>query len=280
MTPSPQEIGALLRLLDDDTPGIQQRIAERLAATGGDLSEYLAHGEITLNPRQAFLLTEILQPLRRETLASEWIAPSNYAAGLNDDWETFEAMLRMVSDFLHDGLTVRQSLGDAIDLLAEEADSAGVQSEHALAQFLFAKSLLRLAAASQFCPAIYDLSWGIAHGLGNRLTLCLIYALVARRLDFDVAILRHQEAFFPRYHHHGHSEIIDCAMRGESIEKISSLDSVRNRILVCRNSCLGELMLDFLAELKREYDRLARTEDSELIERLIRSLCPSNGYLS
>jgi hypothetical protein len=40
--PAPEELDALLRLLDDETPAVRERVAERFALCGGDLSEWLA----------------------------------------------------------------------------------------------------------------------------------------------------------------------------------------------------------------------------------------------
>ena len=37
--PTSEELVALLRLLDDDTPEVRERVAQRLALCGGDLSD-------------------------------------------------------------------------------------------------------------------------------------------------------------------------------------------------------------------------------------------------
>ncbi len=121
-TPVEAELKALVRLLDDETPAVRERIAARLLETTGDLSEALAEIGWGGSAYEQDLLSGILHPARRETLRREWCVPSG---GLGDDWETLEHLLRLLSDFLHDGVNLRQSLPDALDLLAEEAEEQG-----------------------------------------------------------------------------------------------------------------------------------------------------------
>jgi hypothetical protein len=78
----------------------------------------------------------MLRPARREILVRDWIAPSGGAMALHEDWESFEALLRTISDFLHDGITLRQPLSDALDLLMEEAIDDGVTDADELRTFL------------------------------------------------------------------------------------------------------------------------------------------------
>jgi hypothetical protein len=122
--PEPEELDALLRLLDDETPSVREQVAQRLALCGGDISEWLATQPRILSREEKSLLTEMLSPGRREALAREWIAPTGGAAALSEDWDSVESLLRVLSDFLHDGIALRQPLADALDLLAEEAAKA------------------------------------------------------------------------------------------------------------------------------------------------------------
>ena len=123
--PAPEELDALLRLLDDETPEVRTRVAERLALCGGDISEWLATQSRALSTHEKLVLTALLGATRRQTLEREWLVPTGGAAALGEDWDSFEAILRVLSDFIHDGITLRQPLSDALDLLPEEAGESG-----------------------------------------------------------------------------------------------------------------------------------------------------------
>jgi hypothetical protein len=58
--PAPEELAALLRLLDDETPQVRVRVAERLALCGGDISEWLATQDRPLSDHESELLVEML----------------------------------------------------------------------------------------------------------------------------------------------------------------------------------------------------------------------------
>jgi hypothetical protein len=157
--PAPEELGALIRLLDDDTPAVREQVAQRLALCGGDISEWLATQPRILSREEKFLLTEMLSPARREILAREWLAPTGGAAALSEDWDSVESLLRVLSDFLHDGIALRQPLADALDLLAEEAEEDGVASEDELRAFLFEGTRLRGNQSAYYDPRNSDLAW-------------------------------------------------------------------------------------------------------------------------
>ena len=62
-TPSPRELEALLRLLDDDTPKVREKIEERLVSSGGDISEFLASRSERLSIEDQRILSELLLSL-------------------------------------------------------------------------------------------------------------------------------------------------------------------------------------------------------------------------
>src|SRR5690606_3538983 len=119
-------------------------------------------------------------------LEREWVAPTGGAQALAEDWDSFEALLRSLSDFLHDGVTLRQPLSDALDLLAEEAAESGVLTEEDLRAFLFGSNRFQGNRSDYYDPRNSDLAWCVAEGRSNPLGLCLIFILTARRMELDV----------------------------------------------------------------------------------------------
>ena len=270
--PAPEELDALLRLLDDDTPAVRERVAERLALCGGDISEWLASQSRALSIQEKSLLAEMLRPPRREILAHDWIAPTGGAAALQEDWESFEALLRALSDFLHDGISLRQPLSDALDLLAEEAADGGVTTANELRKFLFDGSRLTPNQEDYHDPRNSDLAWGIAEGRSNPLGLCLIFMLVGRRLNFEVEGVNFPGHFMCRIFEDGYPLIIDCFDRGRLHLQSTLLESPElsrtQRTLLRQSADPGTILLRLLNNLSLALEKAARGEDAHLIKEL------------
>ena len=270
--PAPEELDALLRLLDDETPEVRTRVAERLALCGGDISEWLATHPRPLSGSEKSVLAELLSPPRRETLEREWLVPTGGAAALREDWESFEAMLRIISDFLHDGISLRQPLSDALDLLAEEADESGVTSANELRAFLFEGGRLISNQAEYDDPRNSDLAWSITEGRSNPLGLGLIFILVARRLDLVVEAVNFPGHFLCRIYEDGYPIIIDCFDQGR-LHLLETLledpELGRNEKTILRQTAdLGTVLLRLLNNLVSALEATGRKDDARLVRKL------------
>ncbi len=275
--PAPEELDALLRLLDDETPAVRARVAERLACCGGDLSEWLATHPRALSSEEKELLAEMLSPPRREILAREWVFPTGGAAALGEDWECFEALLRALSDFLHDGITLRQPLSDALDLLAEEAVESGVTIEIELRQFLFGSGRLRGNKSEYYDPRNSDLAWAITEGQSNPLGLCVIFILVARRLDLIVEGVNFPGHFLCRIFQDGFPVIIDCFDEGRLHLQSTLLESGsdlnrKQKELLRRAADPGTILVRLLNNLEKSLEETGREADARLIGELRQTL--------
>jgi regulator of sirC expression with transglutaminase-like and TPR domain len=270
--PAPDELDALLRLLDDETPAVRARVAERLAHCGGDISEWLATRPRALGKRELSLLAEMLSPPRREALEREWLAPTGGAAALREDWETFEAMLRTVSDFLHDGITIRQPLSDALDLLAEEAVEGGASSARELRAFLFVGARLIANRDGYDDPRNSDLAWSIAEGKSNPLGLVLIFMLVARRMDFEVEAVNFPGHFMCRIYEDGYPIIVDCFDEGRLHLQSTLLENPElsrdERSILRQSADPGTILLRLLNNLDAALEKTGRKDDAKLIRKL------------
>jgi hypothetical protein len=270
--PTPEELDALLRLLDDETPEVRTRVAERLALCGGDISEWLAAHPRSLSRREKTVLAELLGPPRRAVLEREWLVPTGGAPALREDWESFEAMLRVLSDFLHDGITVRQPLSDALDLLAEEADESGVSSANDLRAFLFEEGRLSGNEEDRNDPRNSDLAWTIAEGRSNPLGLGVVFMLVARRLDLVVEAVNFPGHFLCRIYEDGYPVIVDCFDRGRLHLQSTLLESPdldrAERTALRQAADPGTVLLRLLNNMVAALEKAGRAEDARLVRKL------------
>ncbi len=275
--PSPQELDALLRLLDDETPEVRSQVAERLALCGGDISEWLSTQDITLSEKEQAILSSLLSGSRRKGLENDWLVPTDGAKALREDWDLFEALLRLISDFLHDGITFRQPLSDALDLLAEEAEIEGATSADDLRCHLFEGNVLEgnvLEGNREGYedPRNSDLAWCIAEGKSNPIGLCVIYALVARRMTLVVEPISFPAHFLCRIYEDGQALIVDCFNNGAIHSQNSLLDtdklSATERNILKQTADPGSILLRVLNNLTHALMKAERQEDAALIRKL------------
>jgi hypothetical protein len=274
--PAPDELAALLRLLDDETPEVRARVAQRLALCGGDLSEFLSTHPRALSASEREVLTELLRPARRAALERDWLAPTGGVAALREDWEEFEGLLRVISDFLHDGISIRQPLSDALDLLAEEADEAGVCSANDLRAFLFEEGRLAGNETEYEDPRNSDLAWAIAEGRSNPLGLVVIFLLVARRLDLVVEPVNFPGHFLSRIYEDGYPIIIDCFDHGRMHLQSTLLEDPEigraEREVLRQSADPGTVLVRLLNNLVQALEGEHRKEDARMARKLRASL--------
>ena len=275
--PAIEELDALLRLLDDDTPAVRERVAERLSHCSGDLSEWLSTRPQALSRKEQGLLEQMLSPSRRKSLTRDWVVPTGGAGALQEDWESFEALLRTLSDFLHDGITLRQPLSDALDLLAEEAAEEGVITENDLRAFLFESGRLEGNREDYYDPRNSDLAWSIAEGRSNPLGLCLVFILVSRRMGLDIEGVNFPGHFLSRIFDDGHPLIVDCFDHGRIHLQATLIENgtelTRQQRSTLRESAgPGTILMRLLNNLTSSLEHAGRKDDALLIETLYKTL--------
>lgn len=280
--PDTKEIEALLRLLDDETPEVRSVVSGRFAEVGGDISEILPGMAQNLDEPQRRLLADMLQPSRRHTLREDWLTPRFGSASLENDWELFESHLRLLSDFLHDGVSLRLPLSDALDLLAEEAREDGVISEDDLRIFLFEGKRLQGNGDNYYDPRNSDLSWCISENKSNPIGLGVIFMLVGKRLDMDIEGICFPGHFLCRIHEDGYSLVVDCFDKGRThsqqvlTDSSNELSPEQRQSLKC-SSDLGMILIRILNNLVDSFGRLGREEDVLLITEMRDSMAKASG---
>jgi regulator of sirC expression with transglutaminase-like and TPR domain len=275
---SPERLSVLLRLLDDDSPPVRASVEKALSAFGGDVSELLGGMSVHLGEAELELLSLLLLPARRERLRREWVVPAGGAAAVQEDWEQFEALLRSLSDYLHDGVTLRQPLGDALDLLADELEAtADDEGAAGLNRALFESGRFHANPDEEDDPDNYDLAHVLAGNPSNAVGLGLIFLLVARRLDVDAEGLNLPKSFLCRFHEDGETVLTEPSVKGRRVLPEDLAYRIRRyprevRALAARPTSPGELLVRVVEELATAWSVRGETEDAELMEELLSTL--------
>lgn len=275
---SPERLSVLLRLIDDESPPVRSSVESALSAFGGDVSELLGEMQLAVDEPRLELLSLLLLPARRERLRREWIVPAGGAAAVQDDWDQFEALLRTLSDYLHDGVTLRQPLGDALDMLAEELETVAEEEGAAgLNRMLFESGRFSANHDEEDDPDNYDLARVLSGHASNSLGLGLVFLLVAGRLDVDAEGLNLPKSFLCRFHEQGEVVMTEPGAHGRRITADDLAHRIRRypreiRALAARPASPGELLVRVVEELATAWSLRGETEDAELMEELLTTL--------
>ncbi|MFN4872208.1 MAG: transglutaminase-like domain-containing protein [Akkermansiaceae bacterium] len=267
-----KELAALLRLLDDETPEVRSVVVDKLSHVGGDLSEVLPDMATNLNSKELTILEDILRTVRRKTLREEWLTPRFGSAALEEDWELFESQLRLISDFLHDGISLRQPLSDALDLLTEEFQNIYPigATENDLRIFLFEEGRLVGNHKHYYDPRNGDLAWCISSGISNPIGLGVIYMLIGQRLGMEIQGISFPGHFLCRISEDGEPIVVDCFDSGKLHAQHVLVDPTNEltpeqRSHLKESADLGTILMRILNNLIDALRRADREEDMELI---------------
>lgn len=275
--PKTQDIPYLIQLLDDEQGEVQAQVTEALLSFGGDISEHIASLGIDLSPEDRRKVSSLLHPKRREQLREEWQVPANKLSSTHDDWENFEAMLRIISDYLHDGISLRPSLSDELDMLADDIREALPDpSTDDVRHYLFVKDRLTGNKTDYYAPENCDLAHTLESGTGNPIGLAVVYMLVCQRLGLHVDPCNFPSHFLAKTVIDGQECLVDCFHGGRLIDlaELESESSLsREAIEAVRfPASPGTVLRRILVNLAHAWSRKKQSEDEVLALELAASL--------
>ena len=272
------ELPHLVRLLDDDNPIVRKTLSERFAKCQGDVSSELDRLGIRLPEEDRTRLSNLLAPGRRRQIRNQWVVPQQGLDEGGADWESFEQLLRLLSELLHDGTSLRSSLPDAIDRIADEAVLNNAQGdEQSLCEFLFGSGRFCGDKEGFYSPSNADLLWIITNRKGNPIGLAVLAMLVGHRLDLDIGGCNFPAHFLAWITIEGNPHLVDCFGGG----RIISVDDVRDNSAVLtpdsRRAIQGpctmrDILVRILRNLHLAFTQHDRVDDMGLTADLLSSL--------
>lgn len=272
--PDKAHIPHLLKLLDDDSVETRQALSSQFKKFGGDISDDIAALGVDLSPEDRYRLSDMLHPGRRDILVKNWVVP----ADLDNDWESFEHLLRLLSDFMHNGIFLRPSLHDGLDLLAEDAEQkiSGLTANR-LRRYLFTDHRFTGARTNYYALQNSDLSYTLDTGKGNPLTLCLIFQLVAARLDLEVSSCNYPGHFLSRVCISGRTHLVDCYNMGrlipvDELQEENKDISAEAKYAIQTASSPRAILYRVLRNIERSFIEKKDLEDAVLMQKLQKSV--------
>ena len=275
------ELPHLIKLLDDEDPDVRRILSERFAACQGDVSTELSRLGITLEDQDRNLLGALLAPGRRSQIRTQWAIPEQGLDASSGDWESFELLLRLLSELLHDGTSLRPTLPDALDQLADEAVlNDAHRDEQALCEFLFGSGRFQGSKSGFYEPGNADLLWIIAKRRGNPLGLAVLAMLLAHRLELTIGGCNFPAHFLAWISVQGKPHLVDCFGAGrlipvEEIRGNSAVLTPDSRRAIQGPCTMRDILTRMLRNLHLAFTQQDQPKDAVLIEELLLSLQPS-----
>lgn len=274
----PSDLLHVIKLLDDPDASVQEAVRGYFQGYGGDISEQIAGDAISLSHKERRLLSQYLIPGRQRNLANQWLIPSAFHKEGCQDWDTFEFLLSLLSDYLHDGLTLRPSLADSLDQLADEVHLAEASTSiEKLGRFLFSSERFMGNTARYFAKENSDLVWVIHHTLGNPISLVTIFMLIANRFGLEVEGCNYPGHFLAWVPSADRPFLMDAYNRGrilhpDQIIKNNPNLSENARISIAAPCSLKSIILRMLNNIETSFIKEDQMSEPPFILRLKKSL--------
>lgn len=207
----------LLRLLDDDSPQVRDKVAKALRRLGPGVRSEIRELGVPLTDEQQALLDEILPAETSKALeaAAPTADPWLYWMRLGDEYEKLEAAFSLLAEW-HLGHDYPAQLSDLLDELAQEFwDSGHLPDSEALSVFLFHQKGFGGAEPNHFYePGNSNLVSVIETQRGLPISLASIFMLVGKRLGLEIYGCNFPGHFLARARQGEEDIIFDCFNAG------------------------------------------------------------------
>jgi regulator of sirC expression with transglutaminase-like and TPR domain len=212
----PSHLPHLIKLLDDESPVVQESIVKELTSFGPSLEKELARLNIALSEQQRKLMANLLEGYKRRWLRESW----KLWREEGEDKEKLERALSLIAEFQY-GQFYATKVRDLLDKLADEFSSkfahGGVRE---LADYLFKIKAIRGALPDDYYnPLNSNLLYVIEQKRGVPISLACIYILTGHRVGFDIEGINFPGHFLARAKESGKTYIVDCFGGGRFLEE-------------------------------------------------------------
>lgn len=272
-TTNSAKLGALLRLLDDDTPMVREAISKELLAYGTSIAHFIHEQHVDLDMQQWGLLRGIMfehyqQQLRRDW--PKWLMLESDAARL-------EAALGLLARF-QNGPHYRPPIAESLDALAEAYDAhVDVVGYETLAQFLFTEKHFSSIDEDDDNTEASNLAHVLESRQGLPISLVCIYMLVGHRHGLSISGCNWPGSFYARFMEGGKLYVVDCNTGGvvreaDELLRLQGPSRESAEAVLTLNVDATTMIRRILSNLAFAYRRAGNTDSSLLMLDLLRAL--------
>ncbi len=269
----PKQIPHLIKLLDDESTDIQNRIIAELTTYGPSLRDELSKISFPLTPTQRDCLHIIFKNQKSIWLRHVWPSWFNNP----NDSVKLEKALNMLSCFL-DPSESEKTLGTLLDDLASQYKAKfKVNDARLLAQFLFKIKGLQGNEDDYYNPQNSNLIYVIKYKRGIPISLASIYMLVGHRLGLHIEGCHFPGHFLARIDLQGKKVYVDCFSSGQIIHehdmlrlKEKSIEDIQE--ILNEKAEVDTIIRRYLANLIRAFQTQDDAMSTKLMVELFKDL--------
>ncbi len=274
--PGAAQLPHLIKLLDDESEVVRQAVRQQLESIKASLPEQLAALDRPLTPEEETILNDLLAPARREDLEDHWLS---WRQMPTPDLQ-LESALAQLSAFLSGWKTRPKELTCRLDQMAKAAlEAFGSQEPDArlLAEWLFSSRpegpRLRGNSKDYYSPNNSNLFWVLDRGLGNPISLCMIYRLLGARLGIPINGCNFPGHFLSRVTQDGQVWLVDCFNRGRfmlasDVARHHPAANPAMEEIVHQQASADSILMRFLRNLDDAFDKRGQMPERQLMRRL------------
>jgi len=209
--PDRDQLPFLLRLIDDDSEIVREKVMQELESFGASLELEIAKLAEPPDSVQQRLLHDLIMDNRKKVLREKWQTWYN----LRDDKLKLETAFHLIAEYMN-GPAYPAKVADLLDMLAAEYRALHDDvNPMTLAQFLFDAKGLKGAASDYYNPRNSDLVYVMQSKRGLPITLACVFILVGSRLDLEIEGCNVPGHFFAVVMIDNQKFMVDCFNGGQ-----------------------------------------------------------------
>lgn len=268
----------LLKLLDDDSPVVQEALAREFSAYGPGLMEELAALPEAPDENAVAQIKILMADYGRQALRESWDAWMRDDSG--ESLERLESAMSLIAEF-QNGPGRGRPLSELLDGLAEEFRCrGGTMDEETLSRFLFKEKGLQGDRSNYYHPQNSNLTYVIEARQGLPISLACVYMLVGQRLGFQIGGCNWPNHFFARVVIRHKLMLVDCFNGGrmmdrESFLKMQGPSKDAAEVVLDETATVEAIVSRVLGNLVRAYQQMSHEANSKLMMDLLRDM---EGY--
>ncbi len=272
-----QKFNALIRLLDDDDPVVQQQIEHEFITAGDTILPRLVEAQRSVEDAEIQnRLAELIGRLNFQNLAEELLTwRKEGGKDLLEGWI-------LVSQFADPGLLVQKNR-DAINRLVNRAwlqmkpGTADLEKLVILNKLIFG---LEGYAPNQVKPELPDnnlLSYMLEHKTGNTLSMSLLYCVVAQKLDIPLSLVNFHGYYALRYYTRDQHFYLDPYNKGlfftpQQVQRFLQKQGVDENMQHYKSLTNIYVVLQLIETIALCYERIDQPEQADRYRELLRSI--------